>query len=287
MERITVVMTTYNGEKYIEEQFLSILNQTILPDEIVISDDLSSDNTVSVLRRLKDLAKNIDITIIENKENQGYIRNFRSAILKAKGEYIFLCDQDDIWEKEKIQKTIETMKKYKSSFACTGLRLIDAEGNFIDKLDTYKSDPICGYENWSSEVKTISLKQILWGNFSPGCTYCFTKRVREIYSKIVNNEIAHDFQLFLISANSGGTVFIDQPLSRYRLHDSNAIGMNQKEAKRTRHFQPRIIRFLLQLSQIMPVQNLFYAKVILYLRLPKIKSIIIHKLGMRWEAPWK
>lgn len=280
MEIISVVMTTYNGEKYIKEQIYSILNQSLPPNEIIISDDGSQDNTVKIMHDLLDDFKNISISIIENKITQGYIKNFKNTILKSHGDYIFLCDQDDIWEIDKIQNTLIKMKDTGAGIACTGFKIIDAMGNYISNLSQYKSSPICGYENWSTKVKDISLKVLIWGNFSPGCTYCFTKEIKNIYKNLTNTEISHDFQLLIIGASLNKAIYIDIPLSRYRLHGNNTIGINKKKAKYKRRWQPRLVNFLNELSKIQPVDHLLYSKVILYFRLSKIRAILNYKFSL-------
>lgn len=275
-------MTTYNGEKYIKEQLYSILEQSVKPDEILIADDCSKDQTCEIINEIKKNT-NIKIELIINHHNLGYILNFKNIMSKASGEYIFLCDQDDIWEKDKIEKTIFYMKAHGAKVACTGFRLIDDKGMYIENLWSFDADPISGYQNWSGTVKKIPMSRLIWGNFSPGCTYCYTRDIFYTLNAINNNEISHDFQVLLIGANKGAAIYIDEPLSRYRLHGSNAIGMNNKEPKRKRHFQPRLSRFLLGLSKEQSVKNRFKFNIILYLRLPKIRSIIIHKFRLKNE----
>ena len=85
---ISVAMTSYNGEKYIEEQIESILNQTVKIDEIIIVDDGSIDGTI-------DLIKKYDVTLVQNEKNIGYKENFKKAMSLCHGDIIFLCDQDD------------------------------------------------------------------------------------------------------------------------------------------------------------------------------------------------
>lgn len=277
---ISVVMATYNGKKYIREQLESIFNQTCLPDEIIIADDCSSDGTVDIVNRLS-APKNVKVISYVNSKNLGYIKNFKTAISKAKGDYIFLCDQDDIWEENKIEKTINVMEKEGAEVACTGFRLIDAKGDFIKDTSIYKSDPICGYEKWTKQVKKITIKRLAWGNFSPGCTYCFTRYIKETFNKIENVELSHDFQLLIIGAYHHAAIYIDEPLSRYRLHGANTIGMNKKELKRKRHFKPRLIRFMDELEKYEKTKRLFRTNIILYCRIPKIRSVIIHKLHLK------
>lgn len=93
---ISVAMTTFNGEKYIEKQIESIIHQSLPVDEIIVCDDGSTDHTVELLKKY-------DVTLIQNFQNLGYKLNFKQAMEKCNGDYIFLCDQDDIWEKDKVR----------------------------------------------------------------------------------------------------------------------------------------------------------------------------------------
>lgn len=274
MKKISVVMATYNGEKYIEEQINSIVNQSYAPNEIVICDDCSSDNTLSVINNIK-IPDNIKIVIRKNDENLGYIKNFRQSISLATGDYIFLCDQDDRWHPEKIKHIVDTMDKTGKQLVCTGICLIDGKGEKIKDIHQFDTNPICGYKDWTYEVKNIPLKRIVWGNFSPGCTYCVKKELTEIYMKFVNTEVPHDFQLLLIAANMNSAAYLDMPLTYYRLHSSNTIGMsNNKNKKKKYYFRPRLIRFLDVLKKYQKINNKFYVYLVLYLRLPAIYSYI-------------
>lgn len=278
-DTISVVMATYNGAQYIAEQLDSILNQSITPDEIVISDDYSKDGTLKIIEEYKNKVS-IPITINVNKENLGYIKNFKLAISKAKGDYIFLCDQDDVWKTDKIQETISNMKSNSAEISCTGFILIDAKGENIQDLDKYKSNPLSGYKEWTGLIKKIPLKRLVWGNFCPGCTYCFTKSIKDVYEKLENIEMPHDFQLLLIGANHGSAIFIDKPLSKYRIHATNTIGMNKRESRRKHHVKPRMSRFFEELSKYESIKNLNFYNSILFLRLPKIRFEIIKRLKL-------
>lgn len=281
METISVVMTTYNGEKYIIEQLDSIFSQTIVPNQVIIADDCSKDNTKDLIEKyLQSIDMNIAVAFYSNQINQGYIKNFRNAILKTTGDYIFLCDQDDIWEKNKIEFTLAEMHKRKKDVACTGFRLVDAQGQEIKNTDIYRSDPIFGYEKWTKKVYDVTLSRLLWGNFSPGCTYCFSRKIRNIYKQLSNTEISHDFQIILIGACLHSAIFIDIPLSCYRLHSSNTIGMNSKEKKRKRHFTPRLISFINELKLYCMVDVKIWEKCALYARVPKIRSVFVHKFNL-------
>ncbi|MEM7184509.1 MAG: glycosyltransferase, partial [Spirochaetota bacterium] len=104
---ISVCIATFNGEKYIHEQLVSILQQLGTNDEIIISDDSSTDNTIKMIHAINDKRIKIYHNNVRNP-----IQNFENALRKAQGKYIFLSDQDDIWLETKISITIEHLQKY-------------------------------------------------------------------------------------------------------------------------------------------------------------------------------
>ena len=103
--KISVVVCTFNGEKYIIEQLQSIYQQTTMPDEVIIQDDCSTDRTRELIEKfIRNHNLQNEWTLICNKENMGWKKNFMNAISKASGDLIFLSDQDDIWYLDKIEK---------------------------------------------------------------------------------------------------------------------------------------------------------------------------------------
>ncbi len=108
---ISIAMATYNGEKYILEQLESFVNQTIPPNELVITDDCSTDNTLKIIYKFKKDAP-FDVRVYLNEKNLGYTQNFNRAMQLCKNEIIFLSDQDDIWFPEKIAHILYLAKKF-------------------------------------------------------------------------------------------------------------------------------------------------------------------------------
>ena len=106
-------MTTYKSKTYVKEQLESIFCQTRLPDEIVICDDASPDDTVEYLEKIvKSAPKEINIVIHKNIKNLGYQRNFEGCIKKCHGDVLFLCDADDVWDSQKIEKVMKRVTEY-------------------------------------------------------------------------------------------------------------------------------------------------------------------------------
>ena len=121
---ISVVLALYNGEKYIKEQLVSIINQTKPVQEIVICDDCSTDKSIDIVQELKEMTLGISFKIIQNKKNLGYIRNFHEGISASKGDFIFLADQDDIWMPDKVEVMLRFMKESNATLACSNFSLI-------------------------------------------------------------------------------------------------------------------------------------------------------------------
>jgi len=227
---ISLAMTTYNGSKYIKEQLDSIKNQTLKIDEVVIVDDCSTDDTVFIIKKFIKDNKLLTWSLFENEKNQGYIYTFRKSIDKTNGDYIFLCDQDDVWEFNKVEDMMEVLEKNLQikSLSCSFSK-IDQKGHFLKNC---KKRPFSSNNNLirksikANSVENITLAKVITYNISPGCTCAFK---REIKKDFLNNElqIPHDWAINFISASVDGLYFFNKKLIKYRLHSSNTIGLTR------------------------------------------------------------
>lgn len=179
--KTTIVMTTFNGEKYINEQLESIRLQSSQPDEVLILDDCSSDRTMEIV---KDYIKTYTLAnwkIIQNKKNIGWIQNFYKGFELAKGDLIFPCDQDDIWRLNKI----EFMTKIMSDNPEINVLVGEAK-NFHTIPDHQEK----------VDFKTIKFQQVPFDKsfkkISQGCRMCFRKSFFLKYKKFIFPELAHD-----------------------------------------------------------------------------------------------
>ena len=128
--KISVALCTYNGEKFIEEQLKSILEQTVPITEIVIFDDGSSDTTVSKIGLVDQNNPGI-IRLFQNKANVGFCKNFEKALTECNGDYIFFSDQDDVWHRDKVGKIISYLTETGKYGVFTNADLMDRDGNSI------------------------------------------------------------------------------------------------------------------------------------------------------------
>ncbi len=211
---ISVVMATYNGEKFIKEQLDSICNQTMLPDEIVIQDDISKDGTLKIVREYKEKFNSIKWKIEKNLENVGYKVNFYNAICNSNGDFIFLCDQDDIWKKDKIEKMVKIMQDDENILLLMSSFEPFYQENCKNKIHTekYFGKKIVKFKNLNHCINTPR----------PGCTFCCRRNLIEKYKKLVNFKIPHDNFLWQIASINNNAYLLNEKLILYRRHANNA-----------------------------------------------------------------
>lgn len=204
--RISVCMATYNGEKYIEEQVKSIMNQLSINDEIIVSDDNSTDNTIRIIENLKDNR----IKVFYNHSQKGYTRNFENALKHSSGDVIFLSDQDDVWIEGKVENVLRELEN--STLVVTDAEVTDG------KLLTI----------YNSHFENSGVKPGFWTNFIKtryiGACMAFK---RELLSKALpfpkNQSLcAHDYWLVLVAELYYKVSLIRIPYLKYRRHENNA-----------------------------------------------------------------
>lgn len=228
---ISVAMTTFNGEKYIEKQIESIIHQSLSVDEIIVCDDGSTDHTV-------ELIKKYDVTLIQNSQNLGYKLNFKKAMEKCNGDYIFLCDQDDIWEKDKVKDMMNIMESHKN------IHVLASSFTYIDGQDQMISTTLNkGYSNnnlYNKEVKKNDLVSVLtdefiYGNYFQGCALVMDKQTRDFVVHHFDDRLPHDWIISLYASIDGGMYFYNKSEFKYRIHNDNSIGVSTLNQSSTEH----------------------------------------------------
>ncbi|MFH0545331.1 glycosyltransferase [Escherichia coli] len=208
---ITVAMATYNGQSYIRQQLNSILNQTYQELEIIIVDDCSSDNTLELITSFKDER----ITVLSNDYNMGVAKSFERAIENSSGDYIALCDQDDIWVANKLETLMVHIGN--NELIYSDYSFIDHCGNNIEKPE--------GYINYlhgvDSSTKNFD-KLVFINSFILGCSVLFKATLKPKILPIVDAGFNHDKWIVNIAANSGGVYYLNKKLFMYRIHGANA-----------------------------------------------------------------
>lgn len=274
---VSIAMTTYNGEKYVEKQLRSIFTQTRQPDEIIICDDCSKDHTLEIVRRIVAEYKAEDrVRLVENQQNLGYIRNFHQAIGMTSGDYLFLADQDDEWYPHKLERVLEVMEETGAAAICTGFDLIDADSNLITDTDQFQIDRYV--RNAGPGLMPITFHKLMFRNFTPGCTYCCTREAAEAFLKTESQALPHDYQIMILGTLLGKVYFLNEKTIGYRLHGNNTIGFQKKgtgsgiKLKRINKV-PIHLRFLKDVRPVLPIPHRWFYYGLFYLRIPYIMSV--------------
>lgn len=281
IKNISIAMTTYNGEKYIEKQLRSIFEQTLQPKEIIICDDCSRDQTVEIIRSIVAEYKAWDcVHLVENQQNMGYIENFRQAIRMTSGDYVFLADQDDVWYPHKLEKVLKVMEETGAEAICTGFDLIDANGSLIEDTERFKMSPFI--RNAQLGLTQISFHRLAFRNYVPGCTYCCKRQVAKAFVEIESQILPHDYQIMLVGAALGRVYYLNEKLIGYRLHGNNTIGMAEKGTSaqiklKVPRRKPKFVCFFDDMNCVLAVPYRLYYYFLYYLRIPYLTITLAEK----------
>ena len=216
--KISVAIATYNGEKFISEQLQSIVDQTMAVDEVIIHDDISNDHTVDIIKAFikeKKLEDRFIVTV--NKKNLGYASNFVSALKETSGDYVFFCDQDDIWVKDRVEKMVGIMEDHPE------IGLMGSE------FEPFKSSPDApDVPNW--ELKKFkndgSVEKVLFNSASifigcQGCTMVMRRSFLDRISDYWYEAWAHDEYVWKLALAGDELYFYHGVTLKRRLHSSN------------------------------------------------------------------
>lgn len=227
MDKITIVMTTYNGDTFLLDQLNSLRNQTVPVDQIIIMDDRSTDKTVQIAQEFIDQYHLTGWQIHVNEKNIGWEANFKNGFDLAEGDFIFPCDQDDIWHADKCEKMVACMKEhpdlellvsnYEIKFSGTdnGSKAYDRQAREMLDDGSFQMLPID--EKWPYITR-------------PGCTFCFTKTYFDRIKDKWDTYFPHDAILWRLSRVDHQMGILNSKLMDFRRHGDNATSY----VKRTR-----------------------------------------------------
>lgn len=223
--KVSILVATYNGEKYLRKQLDSILNQTYQNLEIIVQDDGSTDSTLEILKEYAD--KDPRVSASKNKHNLGIIQNFYDLIDKSSGDYIAISDQDDIWELNKIEVLLKHIGD--QSLIYTDSLLIDANDQsrgmtLLEKL---------GHKPKSGRLLT----DLFTHNTISGHACIFRSDLKEGILKFRNMSrnkgFMYDQVIGTIASFNQGIAYYAKPLTLHRIHDSNNHNTFKQTEKRS------------------------------------------------------
>ena len=221
-EQIDVLLASYNGEKYIEAQISSILNQTYKNIKLIISDDCSTDGTKKILKEYAQKDDRIELYLQE--KNLGVVKNIEFLLKKVSSNLYMLSDQDDVWLPEKIEKSAKLLKENDADLVFGDLKIVDKDLNTIK--DSFAKYMLLD-RKINKYIKSERLNYLY--NCVTGCTILgkssFIKDILPIPSK--SKYVVHDYWMGLIMSLKGKIAYIPEKYIKYRQHGNNQIGTNK------------------------------------------------------------
>lgn len=232
-EKVDILLATYNGERFLQQQINSIFEQTHTNFFIYIRDDGSKDNTVSIIKEYVQKYPDKIAIIEDNFGNLGVTQNFNELMKYSTANCIAFSDQDDIWLPQKIEKSFNLLKEIEEkhnnlpAFVYSDMKIID------------ENDQLTHPSFWklaSLAPKYFTFNRLLMQSIPHGCTILMNKKLKEIAFPIPQNAILHDHWLSLVSVNFGIAVPILEPLTLLRNHGANVTQRKTSNWKRLKRF---------------------------------------------------
>ena len=229
MKKVVIMLSTYNGEKYLREQLDSLVNQTYKNIEIIIRDDGSKDNTVSII---EEHMKNYDNIRLIKGNNIGFIKSFLELLKISKADLYSYCDQDDVWYLDKIERTVKCLENESN----------DIPVLYVSNYDYYDSNMnYISHANTTNRVPSFAKSTM--ENIAPGMTMVLNQKAHdEIVKMDSSNSLLHDWWTYLVCAALGKVIYDSNVTVKYRRHLGNVTTVEQGFIKK---FIWRIKTFLM------------------------------------------
>ncbi len=218
---VNILMATYNGEKYLKAQLDSLLSQTFDAWQLFACDDGSSDHTYAILQDYASRDGRIHISC--NAQNTGGAKyNFFGLMQRHKSGYVMLCDQDDVWLPEKIERTLQKMHEMEAQFSSDTPILVHTDLKVTDGTLHILSH---SYEHYTkANFDNTALCHLLTENIAVGCTVMYNQALAAFVGEMPSFFIMHDFWMAQTAAIFGKVGHVDAPTILYRQHANNSNG---------------------------------------------------------------
>ncbi|MDO8954817.1 MAG: glycosyltransferase family 2 protein [Gammaproteobacteria bacterium] len=234
--KVLILMATYQGQSFLRKQIESIQNQTYTNWILLIRDDGSVDQTLSIAQDFQELDSRIKIIAPDLDKNLGPCQNFARlmhAALTIEAAYIMLADQDDVWDKDKIEFTLKNMLELELKYGGSAPLLVHTDLKVVDQDLKMLSPSFWDYVNLKPRTgKTFP--RLFIQNVVTGCTAMFNRSLLNLSADIPKGVIMHDWWLALIASNFGQILSLERSTMAYRQHGNNFFGAKSSGTKSSR-----------------------------------------------------
>lgn len=257
---IGVVVATYNGERFIETQLLSIINQTKHPNEIIVSDGCSADNTIQIAKKILS-EHDIPYRILTSDKRLSVSQNFQKGLSACETDYIFFSDQDDMWLENKIERTLLSIEE-----DCS---LIFTNAYIADENLNYNGSTLWQQIGYRTDARTKKYskgdlsfyKLLIKHNVVTGMCMCISSTIKPFAIPFPDGVI-HDYWIAFVGISTGSVISINEPLTLYRQHGNNVVGtttnLRKSYSKKDRYLNDIIAKekMITQVLELIKHENL-------------------------------
>jgi glycosyltransferase involved in cell wall biosynthesis len=223
---LNILLSTFNGEKYLLEQIDSIAGQTCNDWELLVRDDGSTDLTRHIIEKCAQEYQHKIRVIDYPRGNLGLLSSCSTLLGNAHADYILLCDQDDVWLPDKIANTTAAMRKAEALYGITTPLLVHTDLSVVDSKLQKIAPSLCQYHKLDPE-QGARLPRLLTQNVVTGCTVMINRPLANLVTSLPETAVMHDWWLALVAVLFGKIVYLNQPTILYRQHGNNSVGAKQ------------------------------------------------------------
>ncbi|MGT2784731.1 glycosyltransferase family 2 protein [Streptococcus merionis] len=231
--KVTILMATYNGERYLAEQIESIRKQSFRDWTLLIRDDGSTDQTRQIIADYEQLDARIRLITPNSFDNYGVIKSFFTLLKHEKADYYFFSDQDDVWLPDKLQIQLEAAQTYSKQtplLIYTDLKVVDQELHVMHE----------SMIRTQSDHANTSLRQELTENTVTGGTMMINHALAQLWTD-TDDLLMHDWYLALLAAAFGHLIYLPQPTELYRQHADNVLGARTLRKRFNNWIRPHVL----------------------------------------------
>lgn len=223
ISQIDILLPTCDGEKFLSKQIDSLLFQTFSNWRLLIRDDLSSDGTMSIIKKYK--KKYPDrIYVVDNELiKKGIVGSFECLLNMSVSPYVAFCDQDDVWAPDKLFVQMNEIKSLENKYGDSMPALVHTDLTVVDSQLKLINASFWRYQHLNPH-KMTTLRRLLVQNCVTGCTVMINRSLVKVMLPFPENVIMHDWWVALVAVSEGVVSFVSRPTVQYRQHDSNDTG---------------------------------------------------------------
>lgn len=256
---VHILLAAYSGERYIEDQIGSLMNQTTDNWKLLVRDDCSHDNTVRIIEEYRRNHPEKIVFLGTDAHNRGVKNNFNFLLQASDSDYCMLCDQDDVWLPDKLEVTLSRMIAQEERYGRETPILVHTDMTVVDAGLKPRHRSFVKYQN-INPIRGSAFNRLLVQNVVTGCTVMINRALKELVLPIPESAVVHDWWMALAASAMGVIDYLGTPTVLYRQHDDNVIGARISGFRSLAHIHNALHRTKKAISSSIVQSQAFFSR---------------------------